>query len=174
MDILRLWQLNGISKLFFCLGKKPVYRLEAGAYWALSSMKPFPFTYACPHCYQRLQSPNTDAGKTLSCHFCRKNFIAPKAPPRPLGGLLILYGVMMVLGTAFAFASIVFIPIGIPVAFGLYGFFKQRKWFVPFTLISNVSGLAIGMYYSLPTSVSCLLVAIYFLCSKRVRETFVI
>ena len=80
----------------------------------------------------------------------------------------------MVLGTAFAFASIVFIPIGIPVAFGLYGFFKQRKWFVPFTLISNVSGLAIGMYYSLPTSVSCLLVAIYFLCSKRVRETFVI
>jgi hypothetical protein len=135
-------------------------------------MKPYPVTYACPHCKQRLQSPSTDASKTVSCCFCQKSFVTPQAPPRPLGGWLTFYGVVMVLVTTFAFVSVVFIPFGILAIFALYGFFKQRRWFVPLTIISNMIGIVLGLYFAPATAAVSLIVAVYFWRSKRVKETF--
>jgi len=86
---------------------------------------------------------------------------------------LTFYGVLMVLGTTFLFLTVVLIPLGIPAIFGLYGFFKQRRWFVPLTIITNLSWFPLALYYSLPTAAICLIVALYFWRSRRVRETFV-
>lgn len=126
-------------------------------------MKPYFFTYHCPHCKKNLQSPNTEDGKSLSCPECLEVFTVPPPPPRPIGGWLSVLAVITVLGWTMLgviFAGVVAVgiinspllalpiiaTIGVVLLPGIvlsYGFFKRRKWFVPcqmFSLITAASG----------------------------------
>jgi uncharacterized paraquat-inducible protein A len=131
-------------------------------------MKTYLMNYQCPHCKMRLQSENTDSGKTLSCPGCQQAFTAPQAPPRPIGGWLTVYAVLMVLGLcSLGVIFSMWIVMGLSIApmetlaitplilllflpgFVLaYGFFKQRKWFVTFQMFALIANLPI-VFFSL-------------------------
>ncbi len=142
-----------------------------------------------------LQSEHTESGKSLTCPGCKQALIAPPAPPRPIGGWLAAYGVLQILALCmyvmtFALAplAILLTPFMAPTIILLYGFFKQRKWFVPCALYAQVFNFlmaasvfisesqivepAIGWIRLLTIwalSLTCLL---YFWRSQRVKETF--
>ena len=54
----------------------------------------------------------------------------------------------------------------------LYGFFMQRKWFVKITIISNAVGIVVGVVFYLPQAILSLILLLYFMRSRRVKETF--
>lgn len=54
----------------------------------------------------------------------------------------------------------------------LYGFFMQRKWFVKMTIISNAVGIVVGVVFYLPQAILSLILLLYFMRSRRVKETF--
>ena len=54
----------------------------------------------------------------------------------------------------------------------LYGFFMKRKWFVKMTIISNAVGLVVGVVFYLPQAILSLILLLYFMRSRRVKETF--
>ena len=54
----------------------------------------------------------------------------------------------------------------------LYGFFMQRKWFVKMTIISNAVGIVVSVVFYLPQAILSLILLLYFMRSRRVKETF--
>ena len=54
----------------------------------------------------------------------------------------------------------------------LYGFFMQRKWFIKMTIISNAVGIVVGVVFYLPQAILSLILLLYFMRSRRVKETF--
>jgi hypothetical protein len=158
-------------------------------------MKPFSFTYSCPHCKMSLQSPNTGSGQTVSCPGCEKQFVVPPPPPRPLGGWLLVFGIWLVVALTVFLVMLVAYPVSFllspyttPTIVLTYGFFKQRKWFTPCVMFSQVynslSSLAVfslrgpnsdpdlallSLVFAQVYSALCL---IYFWRSRRVKETF--
>ena len=54
----------------------------------------------------------------------------------------------------------------------LYGFFMQRKWFVKMTIISSAVGIVVGVVFYLPQAILSLILLLYFMRSRRVKETF--
>jgi len=141
-------------------------------------MKPYKMFYACPHCGKKLESQNTLAGQTHACPLCEKSFVVPPAPPRPIGGWLTFYGTILLLGTAYGAVlcamTIILIPLIIPMGIFLYGFFTQRKWFMPISIASSIIGIVLGMlFFDLWAVLVSTVVLGYFWKSRRVRETFV-
>jgi hypothetical protein len=149
---------------------------ETGWRVGQSSMKPYLMKYPCPHCKMGLQSEHTESRKTLSCPRCQKTFVTPAALPRPFGGWLIAFGVLLTLGYSCAVIvcafSIFLIPLILPMSWMLYGFFMQRKWFVKMTIISNAVGIVVGVVFYLPQAILSLILLLYFMRSRRVKETF--
>jgi uncharacterized paraquat-inducible protein A len=139
-------------------------------------MKPYLMKFACPHCKMGLQSEHTESGKSLSCPGCKQAFIAPPAPPRPFGGWLAVIGVLLLLGFAYGVVlcifSIILIPLLVPMIWGLYGFVKQRKWFITFSIVSYSFGIVLGLIFSPAQAFLFLGVVVYFWRSQRVKETF--
>jgi DNA-directed RNA polymerase subunit RPC12/RpoP len=158
-------------------------------------MKPYLFNYRCPHCQKSLQSQNTESGHTVPCPGCAKPFVVPPPPPRPLGGWLTAYGVVQVLVLSLFLVTFAFVPLAIlmtpfmiPGLILLYGFFKQRRWFVPCVLYAQVFNFLMGVSVLLleaqttepavawarlgVTWIISITFLLYFWRSKRVKETF--
>jgi hypothetical protein len=160
-------------------------------------MKTYLMNYQCPHCKMGLQSQHTESGKALSCPGCQQSFVAPQAPPRPLGGWLAFLAITLALGGSM---SVVFAIIGldegdlklvawhlfaglIPSATGLYAVVRSRRWFVPFFVsflwIQYVAEMFFMIESQGPRSgmvgagIYATIWTIYLFKSKRVKETLI-